>query len=430
MPKFLFEASYTLDGVKGVQSKGGTSRRDAVASVAESVGGRLESFHFAFGDRDAYVVVDLPDNESATAVALTVNAAGGATVRTVVLLTPEEVDAAAKRSVDYRPPGQLTGTRRRGRSLQSFADAERRLFAYYGLECESRSLGLSDPAASIGVRECGAGDPVLFIHGSGMSGATWAPVIACLTDRRSIAIDLPGFGLSDPYSYSGRPLRAHAVAQLTSSLDALGIERAALVGTSLGGMWALCLALDAPERVSAVVSIGMPAVALPGLRGDPFFTLLTIPGLGRIASRVVPTPKSAKAVRRGMKGVIGQAALDRTPDEFCEVVAAGMGMPGWREAMWTHLNLALRFGRARPENNLTDDELRSIAAPVLFIWGEDERLRRSRDRAPGRGADPAGSTRGHAGQPRALPERPGALCRADHAVDTCLRLRRGTTSVV
>jgi uncharacterized protein with GYD domain len=105
VPKFLFEASYTLEGVKGVQSAGGSSRRDAVAQVAESVGGRLESFHFAFGDRDAYVIVDLPDNESATAVALTVNGTGGATVKTVVLLTPEEVDEAAKRSVEYRPPG-------------------------------------------------------------------------------------------------------------------------------------------------------------------------------------------------------------------------------------------------------------------------------------------------------------------------------------
>ena len=105
MPKFLIEASYTLEGVKGLQSAGGTSRRDAVAQVAESVGGQLEGFYFSFGDRDAYVIVDLPDNESAAAVALTVNAAGGATVRTVVLLTPDEVDAAAKRSVDYRPPG-------------------------------------------------------------------------------------------------------------------------------------------------------------------------------------------------------------------------------------------------------------------------------------------------------------------------------------
>jgi uncharacterized protein with GYD domain len=76
-----------------------------VEQVAESVGGRLESFYFAFGDRDAYVIVDLPDNESATAVALTVNASGAVSVKTTVLLTPEEVDAAAGRSIDYRPPG-------------------------------------------------------------------------------------------------------------------------------------------------------------------------------------------------------------------------------------------------------------------------------------------------------------------------------------
>lgn len=105
MPKFLFEAMYTQDGVRGVQNEGGSSRRDAVAQVAESVGGTLDCFYFAFGERDAYVIADLPDNESAAAVALTVNASGGATVKTVVLLTPEDVDGAARRSVDYRPPG-------------------------------------------------------------------------------------------------------------------------------------------------------------------------------------------------------------------------------------------------------------------------------------------------------------------------------------
>lgn len=105
MPKFLIEASYTTEGVKGVQSGGGSSRRDAVAKLAESVGGSLESFHFGFGEADAYVIVDLPDNEAATAVALTVNASSAVTAKTTVLLTPEEVDAAAERSVDYRPPG-------------------------------------------------------------------------------------------------------------------------------------------------------------------------------------------------------------------------------------------------------------------------------------------------------------------------------------
>ena len=105
MPKFLITASYTTDGVNALRGGGGSTRRDAVEKVAESVGGSLESFHFAFGDEDAYVIVDLPDNESAAAVALTVNAAGGATTKTVVLLTPDEVDAAARRSVEYRPPG-------------------------------------------------------------------------------------------------------------------------------------------------------------------------------------------------------------------------------------------------------------------------------------------------------------------------------------
>jgi uncharacterized protein with GYD domain len=105
MPKYLIQASYTLEGIKGVRSEGGSSRRDAVAKVAESAGGRLESFYFAFGDYDVHTVVELPDNESAAAVALTVNASGAVNVRTVVLLTPEEVDAAAQRSVEYRPPG-------------------------------------------------------------------------------------------------------------------------------------------------------------------------------------------------------------------------------------------------------------------------------------------------------------------------------------
>lgn len=105
MPKFMIEASYTLEGLKGLQSAGGSSRRDAIAQVAESVGGKLEDIYFAFGDSDVFVIVDLPDNESAAAVAMTVSSSGAVRTKTVTLLTPEEVDAAAKRSVAYRPPG-------------------------------------------------------------------------------------------------------------------------------------------------------------------------------------------------------------------------------------------------------------------------------------------------------------------------------------
>jgi uncharacterized protein with GYD domain len=105
MPKYLIEASYTNEGIKGVRSAGGSSRRDAVKAMVEGVGGSLDSFHFGFGEHDAYVIAELPNNEAATAVALTVNASGGATVKTTVLLTPEEVDSAAQQSVDYRAPG-------------------------------------------------------------------------------------------------------------------------------------------------------------------------------------------------------------------------------------------------------------------------------------------------------------------------------------
>jgi uncharacterized protein with GYD domain len=105
MPKYLWKASYTTKGVRGVANEGGSGRRDAVQKATESVGGKLEGFYFAFGEADAYVIAELPDNETAAAVALAVNGSEGAVVQTVVLMTPEELDAASKKNVDFRPAG-------------------------------------------------------------------------------------------------------------------------------------------------------------------------------------------------------------------------------------------------------------------------------------------------------------------------------------
>ena len=105
MSKFLIEASLTPQGVKGVQAEGGTARQTAVTKAVESVGGRLEGFYFGFGDRDVFVIAEFPDNESAAAMAVAVNSSGAVATRTVVLLTPEEVDRAVKLSVEYRAPG-------------------------------------------------------------------------------------------------------------------------------------------------------------------------------------------------------------------------------------------------------------------------------------------------------------------------------------
>ena len=105
MPMYLFTANYSAQSAKAIMSSGGTARRTAIEQMVSNLGGRLESFHFAFGDNDAYVLVELPDNKTAAAVALTVNGSGAANTRTVVLMTPEEVDEATQIHPDYRPPG-------------------------------------------------------------------------------------------------------------------------------------------------------------------------------------------------------------------------------------------------------------------------------------------------------------------------------------
>jgi uncharacterized protein with GYD domain len=103
--KYLLQVNYTLDGVRGVLAEGGSARKAAAQAAARSAGGKVESFHFALGSTDAYVVADLPDNAAAAALALTVSAGGGATVVTTALLTVEEIDKAADTKLKYRPPG-------------------------------------------------------------------------------------------------------------------------------------------------------------------------------------------------------------------------------------------------------------------------------------------------------------------------------------
>jgi uncharacterized protein with GYD domain len=104
MAKYMLKASYTLEGTKGLMKSGGAARRAAVKKTIEGVGGKLECFYYMFGDADAFAIVDVPDVVSIAAVSLAINASGGAHVSTTVLLTPEEIDAAVKKSISYQPP--------------------------------------------------------------------------------------------------------------------------------------------------------------------------------------------------------------------------------------------------------------------------------------------------------------------------------------
>lgn len=106
MPKYLIAANYTAEGARGLLKEGGTKRVRAVEQAFKAVGGKVESFHYAFGENDVYVIGDFPSNVNAAAASLAVNSTGLATTRTTVLLTAREIDAATKKSITYRGPGQ------------------------------------------------------------------------------------------------------------------------------------------------------------------------------------------------------------------------------------------------------------------------------------------------------------------------------------
>ena len=106
MPKYLIQANYVGDGVKGLIKEGGSARRAAAEKAVKSVGGSLDAMYFAFGDVDVFAIVDMPNHASMTAAALTINASGGVSIRTTVLMSPAEVDEAVKMHPSYRAPGQ------------------------------------------------------------------------------------------------------------------------------------------------------------------------------------------------------------------------------------------------------------------------------------------------------------------------------------
>jgi uncharacterized protein with GYD domain len=101
----LISANYTAEGMDGVRAAGAKSRVDAVSTMLAAMGGRLESFHFAFGDTDVFAIADVPDDEAAAAVAIAINSSGAVSIRTTKLLTVEQVDDALGRSVNYQKPG-------------------------------------------------------------------------------------------------------------------------------------------------------------------------------------------------------------------------------------------------------------------------------------------------------------------------------------
>ena len=106
MAKFMIQASYTADGLKGLQKDKASGRRAAVSAALEGIGGKLDGMYYALGDHDAVVIVDLPNTQAATALSVAVSASGLVHTKTTALLTVEETDQALGKSINYKPPGR------------------------------------------------------------------------------------------------------------------------------------------------------------------------------------------------------------------------------------------------------------------------------------------------------------------------------------
>jgi pimeloyl-ACP methyl ester carboxylesterase len=250
-----------------------------------------------------------------------------------------------------------------------FEVAERGLFGVYGLEVESRFLEIRDPRMRARVMDVGEGPPVVLVHGGGGVGATWAPLMAGLSGMRLVVVDRPGFGLSEGFDYRGAPLRRHAVAFLESVLDALGIERAAFVGNSMGGLWSFWLALDRPERVSRLAQLGSTALILDTIAPLPM-RLLSVPGLNRIMlAAEKPSPAQARKflMRLGHDPAVIE---ERLPEEYFAMLAASQELPDYATAWLTLVERCLTLHGAVSDVRLGEEELRRVRQQTLFIWGD------------------------------------------------------------
>ena len=249
----------------------------------------------------------------------------------------------------------------------AYLGVEARVFSGFGLSPTVRPLELRQPRVRLRAAEVGGGEPLLFLHGFSLCLANWAPLVQCLPDARSVMLDLPGHGTADAVDFRGVDLRGWFEAMLKGCLDELGLDAAHVVGHSQGAMFALWLALDAPERVRSVTAIGVPAVAF-GSRVEAL-RVLARPGLGPLMLRM---PMPPQAYRRILAGTMGQDAVQAHP-ELVRATYLATHRPGYATTVSSELRELFRGIDAQPPRYaLRDEELRAISQPVLVLWGEGD----------------------------------------------------------
>lgn len=263
--------------------------------------------------------------------------------------------------------------------------AEQRLFDELGLAVQERFLELPRSGLRLRVLAAGRGLPLLLLHGVTQTAAVWAPLLPELRGYETLAVDLPGHGLSDPFDYTAGGVREHTLRVMDDLLDTLGLDSAALVGHSLGGMYALWYAAARPARVESLVALGEPAGAFPGVQIRMPLSVLTVPLLGELILRA---PASRAAYRALLAQGLGGTAAARAPVALVDALRLAQRRPGNARTVARQMHAINGFRRPRPETVMTDREIRRVVAQTLFIWGRDDpylsprAARRSIDQMP------------------------------------------------
>ena len=248
-------------------------------------------------------------------------------------------------------------------------DAERNLFAAVGADVDEFFLELAQTGLRVRVLSHGRGPAVVLLHGVSESAAIWAPLFTKLRHFRLLAVDLPGHGLSDPIAFRRGQVREHARRLIEDILDALGLDEVPVIGHSLGGMFALWHVAAGSGRISEVVAIGEPAVALPGVRVRMPLSLLTVRGLG---VAVLRSPSPRRVYRPLLAQGHGSAEVAAAPDSLIEALRLSARRPENARTVASLMHAIDRFRRPRPESVLTSAELAAITTPTIFILGSDD----------------------------------------------------------
>jgi pimeloyl-ACP methyl ester carboxylesterase len=222
----------------------------------------------------------------------------------------------------------------------------------------------------IHVIEAGEGPPLVLLHGSGPTSLMFLPLIERLTGLRAIAVDRPGFGLSDPIDLPLPRYREAVIEYLDSILDALGLDQTSLLGSSIGGTWAVWYALAHPNRLRRLVLLGAPPL-LPGTRVPPVLRLIFAPRVAEYLSR--RTPWTAKSVVDHM-AVMGEGdTILNYPHQIEALVAGGRDPLAAAAGLAEHRVYITPFGFRRALK-MQREELQQLTAPTLLIWGEHDPL--------------------------------------------------------